>query len=431
MVQTTETSQAAAAAVAASGGAEKKERTDPDIFARELESKIAGSTSFQDRVAQSMSRLAGIFPGITVSSREMAGFAEITEYYAKVQDDATINISPQMMADMAEDDELFKRVQDMVSSLFTAGTKQNLVNAGGQNVHRNVSVQQEEVRYVEVQRTSNGTQLSVGSLSLRMQNEQMINNTLDQMLAATRGGGAQSSANRNTGQTPFLNGGFSSFVNANNAWRLEALLSAQSVTRIMGSWNASSSTVTANLMDQQLLQTSQTIVANIEIMIEQWQTEGGEIDLWSYMQIAGLTDPLVLDLGDEGINLRGPEDGVYFDIKGDGSPVKTAFIQGNNAFLYLDENGNGIVDDAGELFGDHGGHKNGFEKLAQYDDNGDGVNQLEESMTLAKAGIKSLSLRHDDHQALDAHGNVIGERSHFTRHDGSTGTMADVWLRNL
>ncbi|MDR0352980.1 MAG: hypothetical protein LBI02_06435, partial [Opitutaceae bacterium] len=113
---------------------------------------------------------------------------------------------------------------------------------------------------------------------------------------------------------------------------------------------------------------------------------------------------------------------------------------------------NGIADDVSELFGDYGGYANGFEKLAQYDDNGDGViderdaiyhqlrvwrdlngdgvNQADESMTLAQAGIASLNLNYAKKQELDAHGNVIGERSSFTRTNGSTGLMADVWLRN-
>ncbi|MCC8116030.1 MAG: hypothetical protein LIP18_02570, partial [Planctomycetes bacterium] len=230
------------------------------------------------------------------------------------------------------------------------------------------------------------------------------------------------------------------FVSSESSWRFQATISATSMKELMNQRFSS--------------QTSATV--DINIAMEEYQAAGGSasgMDLWTYMEMMGLCDPLVFDLGDEGINLTSAEDGVYFDIKGDGTPVKTAFIQGNNAFLYLDENGNGVVDDANELFGDHAGHANGFEKLRQYDDNGDGVidendeiysqlrlwrdlngdgvNQLEESLTLAEAGIKSINLNYDNTCTLDQHGNVIGERSSFTRTDGSKGLVADAWVRYL
>lgn len=205
----------------------------------------------------------------------------------------------------------------------------------------------------------------------------------------------------------------------------------------------------------QTMASSRQMTINLQVSMTLWERSGAAsgMDFMSYIQMMGMCDPLVLDLDGKGINLTSAEDGVLFDIKGDGSPVRTAFIKGEDAFLYLDANGNGLADDVSELFGDFGGYANGFDKLSRYDDNGDGVidendavyqnlrvwrdrnsdgvNQKEESMTLAEAGISSISLNYDPTRELDAHGNVLGERSTFTRIDGSQGMIADVWLRNL
>ena len=91
--------------------------------------------------------------------------------------------------------------------------------------------------------------------------------------------------------------------------------------------------------------------------------------------------PVILDLGDRGYSLTSAQDGVRFDIRADGLPVQVAWtVAGaSNAFLALDHNGNGRIDDGSELFGSatrlaSGARaKNGFEALAELDRNDDGV----------------------------------------------------------
>ena len=64
-------------------------------------------------------------------------------------------------------------------------------------------------------------------------------------------------------------------------------------------------------------------------------------------------DPLIIDLGgDNTINLTTVENGVFFDLDKNGFAEKTAWITGRDGFLVLDRNGNGIIDDGGELFSD-------------------------------------------------------------------------------
>ncbi len=96
--------------------------------------------------------------------------------------------------------------------------------------------------------------------------------------------------------------------------------------------------------------------------------------------------PIIFDLDGGGFRLSGPDDPVYFDLYTDGTPVWTAWTAGGSgtAFLALDLNGNGRIDDAGELFGNHTRLQdgsfadNGYDALAQYDEpvnggNGNGV----------------------------------------------------------
>ena len=43
---------------------------------------------------------------------------------------------------------------------------------------------------------------------------------------------------------------------------------------------------------------------------------------------------------------------MYFDLDKNGFAEKTAWIGTEDGFLALDRNGNGIIDNGGELFGD-------------------------------------------------------------------------------
>lgn len=135
-------------------------------------------------------------------------------------------------------------------------------------------------------------------------------------------------------------------------------------------------------------------------------------------------DPLIIDLGKKGIELTNVENGVHFDIDKNGFAEKTAWTDGEDGFLVLDRNGNGFIDDGGELFSDQVVMKNGeiskdgFEALADLDDNKDGTINIEDAQfsdlrvwidsnmdgissdeelkTLEELGITSISLRTND-----------------------------------
>lgn len=87
------------------------------------------------------------------------------------------------------------------------------------------------------------------------------------------------------------------------------------------------------------------------------------------------SSPLVLDLAGNGLSLSKARSDV-FDIDGNGSRDAMSWVSSNDTpFLVRDANGNGSVDGATELFGNHTDptSANGFEALARFDDTADGA----------------------------------------------------------
>lgn len=160
-------------------------------------------------------------------------------------------------------------------------------------------------------------------------------------------------------------------------------------------------------------------------------------------------DPLVLDLAGDGLNLTKAGKGALFDVNADGKLDSTGWVQGDDALLVYDKNGNGQIDNGSELFGDQNGSKNGFAELSKYDKNFDGkINNLDpifkalklyqdnngngkieknELMSLSQMGIKSLNLNFMQTNK-DLNGNSLVLNGSFERNDGSSGLLADVLL---
>ena len=166
-------------------------------------------------------------------------------------------------------------------------------------------------------------------------------------------------------------------------------------------------------------------------------------------------DPLIIDLGETGIELRSLEHGVNFDLDNNGFAEKTAWIGTEDGFLALDRNGNGSIDNGGELFGDQvilkDGSKSesGFEALAELDDNGDGIidnkdsafanlrvwidanhngkSNSNELKTLNETGIISISLEHSEVSIVDEEtGARIAESASVTINKNGAVSTVDI-----
>lgn len=113
---------------------------------------------------------------------------------------------------------------------------------------------------------------------------------------------------------------------------------------------------------------------------------------------AALKDPLVLNL--EGLVPGFSSARFEFDLDADGSRESLTQLANNSAFLALDRNGNGQIDDGNELFGARSG--NGFAELAALDEDGNGI--LDE----ADSGFASLRLYRSDTALLTLGDQKIG-----------------------
>ena len=91
-----------------------------------------------------------------------------------------------------------------------------------------------------------------------------------------------------------------------------------------------------------------------------------------------VSDPLVLDLDRDGLELLPVHQGVNFDFWSSGSQNAVAWTASDDGLLALDRNSNGMIDNGSELFGNiNGDHADGFSQLSELDrpefgGNGDG-----------------------------------------------------------
>lgn len=132
-----------------------------------------------------------------------------------------------------------------------------------------------------------------------------------------------------------------------------------------------------------------------------------------------LTDPLVLNLATDQVRLRAGS--FSFDLNLDGQADQLAQLGSGSAYLALDRNGNGQIDDGRELFGPRSG--NGFSELAELDDDGNGwIDEADAAFaqlrlwrpgeglqTLAEAGVGAIALMHASTPfQLKAAGETLG-----------------------
>jgi hypothetical protein len=173
--------------------------------------------------------------------------------------------------------------------------------------------------------------------------------------------------------------------------------------------------------------------------------------------------PIVIDLKGDGFDLTNAIQGVMFDLGSTGHKVQVAWtaIGSDDAWLVLDRNGNGRIDNGSEMFGnltpqpasddpngflalavfdtpEYGGNGDGiidehdaiFAKLRVWtDSNHNGISEPWELHTLAEAGIKAISLEYGESGRVDKWGNRFRYRAKVSFIDGTSRWAYDVFLQ--
>jgi hypothetical protein len=214
-------------------------------------------------------------------------------------------------------------------------------------------------------------------------------------------------------------------------------------------------TVTAWNLDNLHITAPQNFTGVFDLTITATATEGltGETatkgdTLTVTVLNSNISSPLVLDLDGNGVQTVSLESSTAtFDLLNTGDAVRSGWITAGDAFLAIDVNSNGVIDDRSELFG--GAIGEGFAKLASFDSNADGrVDAADmrfsdlllwqdlngnhrtdagELSNMAARGLASLSTRYVLAPQLQE-GNWLLEHGTATFADGRSVSLVDAYF---
>jgi hypothetical protein len=199
---------------------------------------------------------------------------------------------------------------------------------------------------------------------------------------------------------------------------------------------------------------------------------GGDYYVWDSMEgrcVPFLGSPIIVDTGRDGYRLTSVKNGVHFDLDVDGVPELTAWTRrdSDDAFLAMDRNRNGLIDNGTELFGNHTPAYadrtevttlNGFEALAFLqgsaygpsrldhqidradaafaqlllwrDANHNGLSEPDELTPLGAAGVRAISTTYKETKRVDRFGNEFRQKGRIAWSDGYEDAVFDVWLQH-
>jgi VCBS repeat-containing protein len=239
-------------------------------------------------------------------------------------------------------------------------------------------------------------------------------------------------------------------ANVNNAIeRLElfdgSYMTLEDINRVILEISLIASENDIDLNDTEQLMNNPQIVETITSSWREGQSDGE------------YTPPIVLDFNANGITSTSlDKSDVYFDYDSDGIKEKTAWIESADGLLSVDLNGDGIISDGSELFGEYTkkldgtNAVDGYDALKQYDtnnddildssdanfellkiwqdSNSDGITDDSELKSLGEYGITQITLKNDDFEQTLENDNLISMQTNYSTND-SQGVVRDVWFQ--
>ena len=171
--------------------------------------------------------------------------------------------------------------------------------------------------------------------------------------------------------------------------------------------------------------------------------------------------PIIIDLSNSSLRFVSEFEGILFDIFDNGRPVRVSWPSNDETAAYwlaLDRDGNGRIDDGGELFGNAtrlaSGTKapHGYAALAEFDSNRDGLIdgsdpvydrlvlwrrplpagavQLADEIRPLRGSVTAISLDIQELPRRDRWGNTFRYRSRVTLASGESRWSYDVFLQH-
>ncbi|MDR2590014.1 MAG: hypothetical protein LBC71_03380, partial [Oscillospiraceae bacterium] len=168
-----------------------------------------------------------------------------------------------------------------------------------------------------------------------------------------------------------------------------------------------------------------------------------------------IISPLAINLFGDEVETLPIDYGIRFDHEGFGNRIATGWVAPNTALLAIDLNGNGMIDSGLELFGNNTRLRmptaaHGFEALARWDSNGDGIideqdpifdslllwfdlnsngiSEPNELIPLRDMGIASINLNYVETDRVDVYGNEFRQVSTVTMTNEIEVEIVDIWF---
>jgi len=207
---------------------------------------------------------------------------------------------------------------------------------------------------------------------------------------------------------------------------------------LISEYEISSVSIGAQIVDDH----GKTIDVKLSVVMERHYRESeADLRLRANRQ---MQDPLVINFNGEVVELG--SNTVNFDINSDGVVDQIATFRSNSAYISLDKNGDGTINNGSELFGTQSG--NGFSDLKNYDDDGNGFidqadavfsklkafnPETDSAVSLQSLGIAALALEStlSPFRLTDNQNNTLGQvraTGFYINEDGSADTLQQIDL---